>query len=70
MASTSDAEEQEPVRHGVPASVRYIVWAHLTDSKAKRIDNVYYKLTQRERVPAAASRSMTYAMGVAIARGA
>lgn len=40
---------------GVPASVRYIVWAHLTDSKAKRIDNIFYKLTQRERVPAAAS---------------
>lgn len=40
---------------GVPASVRYLVWAHLTDSKAKRIDNIYYRLTQRERVPAAAS---------------
>ncbi|EKM60161.1 uncharacterized protein PHACADRAFT_82476 [Phanerochaete carnosa HHB-10118-sp] len=40
---------------GVPASVRYIVWAHLTDSKAKRTENVYYKLTQRERVPAAAN---------------
>ncbi|KIP02681.1 hypothetical protein PHLGIDRAFT_78784 [Phlebiopsis gigantea 11061_1 CR5-6] len=37
---------------GVPASVRYLVWAHLTDSKAKRTDNVYYKLIQRDPVPA------------------
>lgn len=52
----SQARKNKKVRkllwEGVPASVRYIVWAHLTDSKAKRTDNVYYKLTQRERVPA------------------
>jgi TBC1 domain family member 10 len=40
---------------GVPASVRYIVWAHLTDSKAKRTDNIYYRLTRRDRVAAAGS---------------
>ena len=27
---------------GVPASVRYIVWAHLTDGKVKQIENMYY----------------------------
>lgn len=53
---SSQARKNKKVRkllwEGVPASVRYIVWAHLTDSQAKRTDDVYYKLTQRERVPA------------------
>lgn len=40
---------------GVPASVRYLVWAHLTDSKEKRIEGLYTKMVQRERVPAAAN---------------
>lgn len=40
---------------GVPASVRYLVWAHLTDSKAKRMEGLYAKLVKRERVPASAS---------------
>ena len=55
----SQARKNKKVRkllwEGVPASVRYLVWAHLTDSKSKRIDNIYYKLTQRDRVPASAS---------------
>lgn len=38
------------VLEGVPASVRYLVWAHLTDSKAKRMDGLYGRLGQRERV--------------------
>ena len=53
----SQARKNKKVRkllwEGVPASVRYTVWAHLTDSKAKRIDQIYYRLTQRDRVPAA-----------------
>ena len=37
---------------GVPASVRYQVWAHLADSRAKRIEGIYGQLGDRERVPA------------------
>lgn len=57
----SQARKNKKVRkllwEGVPASLRYSVWAHLTDSKAKRVPatNVYYRLLQRERVPAAAN---------------
>jgi hypothetical protein len=40
------------LQEGVPASVRYQVWAHLTDSKAKRIEGLYAQLGNRERVPA------------------
>ena len=40
------------LQEGVPASVRYQVWAHLTDSKAKRIEGLYAQLGHRERVPA------------------
>ena len=36
VASIAGAEEQEPVRHGVPASVRYQVWETLTDSAPGR----------------------------------
>lgn len=56
MASTSPstARKSKKVRkllyEGVPASVRYLVWAHLADSKAKRTDGVYTKLMMRERV--------------------
>lgn len=38
------------VLEGVPASVRYRVWAHLTDSKAKRIDGLYATLGRRGEV--------------------
>ncbi|KAI0682502.1 RabGAP/TBC [Cytidiella melzeri] len=58
MASNpaSQARKSKKVRkllyEGVPASVRYLVWAHLADSKAKRMDNLYTKLIMRDRVPA------------------
>ncbi|KZT00910.1 uncharacterized protein LAESUDRAFT_816259 [Laetiporus sulphureus 93-53] len=38
------------VLEGVPTSVRYVVWAHLTDSKAKRVDGIYARLGQCSRV--------------------
>jgi hypothetical protein len=37
---------------GVPASVRYQVWAHLADSRSKRLEGLYAQLGERERVPA------------------
>ncbi|KAI0344356.1 TBC-domain-containing protein [Trametopsis cervina] len=61
MASipASQARKSKKIRkllyEGVPASVRYIVWAHVADSKSKRIDSVYTKLMMRDRVPASAN---------------
>ena len=58
MSSTppSQARKSKKIRKllqdGVPASVRYQVWAHLTDSKAKRIEGLYMQLGRREKVPA------------------
>lgn len=43
------------LQEGVPASVRYLVWAHLTDSKSKRMEGLYARLGKRERVAAAPS---------------
>ncbi|KAI0830355.1 RabGAP/TBC [Trametes gibbosa] len=40
------------VLEGVPASVRYQVWATLTDSKGKRMEGLYQRLAQRDKVPA------------------
>ncbi|KAI9436505.1 TBC-domain-containing protein [Russula earlei] len=40
------------LQEGVPASVRYQVWAHLTDSRAKRVEGLYAQLNEREKVPA------------------
>jgi len=37
---------------GVPSSVRYLVWAHLTDSKSKCIQGLYSHLGSRGRVAA------------------
>ncbi|KAG2366218.1 hypothetical protein BDR07DRAFT_1396888 [Suillus spraguei] len=37
---------------GVPSSVRYLVWCHLSDSKARAIPGVYTQLGKRQRVPA------------------
>ncbi|KAF8055637.1 rab-GTPase-TBC domain-containing protein [Lyophyllum atratum] len=37
---------------GVPSSVRYLVWNHLTDGKARCVPGVYTQLGGRERVPA------------------
>ncbi|OBZ78654.1 TBC1 domain family member 10B [Grifola frondosa] len=42
------------VLEGVPSSVRYLVWAHLADSKAKRMDGLYQRLCKREKVAASA----------------
>lgn len=36
---------------GVPASVRYLVWSHLTDGKARCVHGVYAQLCGRGRVP-------------------
>ena len=38
---------------GVPASVRYLVWAHLTDTRTRRTPGVYGVLNRREKVRAA-----------------
>jgi TBC1 domain family member 10 len=52
----SHARKSKKIRkllyEGVPASVRYMVWAHVADSKSKRMDNLYTKLIMRDRVPA------------------
>lgn len=37
---------------GVPSSVRYLVWSHLMDGKARNVNGVYTQLGQRGRVPA------------------
>jgi hypothetical protein len=37
---------------GVPSSVRFLVWAHLADSKAKAVSGVYSQLSQRAKIPA------------------
>ena len=37
---------------GVPASVRYQVWAHLADCKGKRMNGLYPQLVRRGTVPA------------------
>ena len=39
------------LQEGVPSSVRYLVWCHLTDSKARALPGVYAKLGKRPRVP-------------------
>ena len=38
--------------NGVPASVRYQVWAHLADCKGKRMNGLYPQLVRRGAVPA------------------
>lgn len=41
--------------NGVPASVRYQVWAHLADCKGKRMNGLYPQLVKRGAVPATAA---------------
>ena len=52
----SQARKNKKVRKllqdGVPSSVRYLVWCHLTDSKARALPGVYAKLGKRPAVPA------------------
>lgn len=56
LSSTSPSQARKTKRirklvlEGVPASVRYRVWAHLTDSKAKRMDGLYATLGRRGEV--------------------
>lgn len=38
--------------NGVPASVRFQVWAHLADCKGKRMNGLYPQLVRRGAVPA------------------
>ncbi|KAI0628503.1 RabGAP/TBC [Trametes polyzona] len=58
MASVpaSQARKSKKVRklvlEGVPASVRYQVWATLTDSRGKRMEGLYQRLAARDKVPA------------------
>lgn len=40
------------IMEGVPSSVRYLVWAHLTDSKARSMPGLYAQLGKRDKVPA------------------
>ena len=52
----SQARKNKKVRkllqEGVPSSVRYLVWCHLTDSKARALPGVYAKLGKRSPVSA------------------
>ena len=52
----SQARKSKKIRRlileGVPSSVRFLVWSHLTDSKAKRTPGVYAQLGKRGRVAA------------------
>ena len=54
--SPTQARKSKKIRKmvldGVPASVRYQVWAALADSKGKRMEGLYHRLAQREKVAA------------------
>ncbi|KAF8879125.1 rab-GTPase-TBC domain-containing protein [Infundibulicybe gibba] len=39
------------ILEGVPSSVRYLVWSHLIDGKARAMPGVYAHLGKRERIP-------------------
>ncbi|KAG2359166.1 hypothetical protein BDR07DRAFT_1251521, partial [Suillus spraguei] len=56
MVPPSQARMNKKVKRllldGVPSSVRYLVWCHLSDSKARAIPNVYTQLGKRQRAPA------------------
>lgn len=41
------------IYEGVPSSVRYLIWQHLTDGKAKVVPGIYMKLGKRERIAVA-----------------
>ncbi|KAJ2925157.1 hypothetical protein H1R20_g11939, partial [Candolleomyces eurysporus] len=51
----SQARKTKKVRklllEGVPSSVRYLVWSHLTDGKARCVPGVYEQLCKRGKVP-------------------
>ncbi|KAL0959414.1 hypothetical protein HGRIS_014662 [Hohenbuehelia grisea] len=54
--TASQARKSKKVKRllldGVPASVRYLVWSHLTDGKTRNVKGVYERLVSRGRVPA------------------
>jgi len=54
----SQARKSKKVRKlvvdGVPSSVRYLVWSHLTDGKARYVAGVYGKLGNRGKVASSA----------------
>lgn len=58
MSATPEAQARKSKKirkllvEGVPSSVRYLVWAHLADSKARRTPRVYAQLGKRTRVAA------------------
>ncbi|KAF5368689.1 hypothetical protein D9615_010326 [Tricholomella constricta] len=60
MGSVSPAQSRKNKKvkkllfDGVPSSVRYLVWSHLTDGKARCVPGVYTQLGGRGRVPALA----------------
>ena len=45
--SRSNKKFKKLLLEGVPSSVRFLVWAHLTDSKAKGVSGVYSQLVRR-----------------------
>ena len=56
MSPPAQARKNKKVRklllEGVPSSVRYLVWIHLTDGKARCVPGVYSQLCSRAGVPA------------------
>ncbi|KAJ7702253.1 RabGAP/TBC [Mycena rosella] len=57
IVSPAQAKKSKKVKKllmdgSVPSSVRFLVWSHLTDGKAKGIPGVYAQLGQRARVAA------------------
>ena len=56
VVPASQARKNKKVKRllleGVPSSVRYLVWCHLTNSKARAISGVYAQLGKRPRVAA------------------
>jgi hypothetical protein len=55
-APAAQARRNKKIRkllmEGVPSSVRYLVWAHLMDSKARRMPGLYSRFGKRGKVPA------------------
>ncbi|KAF5346504.1 hypothetical protein D9756_010105 [Leucocoprinus leucothites] len=49
---------------GVPSSVRYLIWQHLTDGKAKVVPGVYSQLGKRERRRVQAAERIEEDIGV------
>lgn len=50
--SRKNKKVRKLVMEGVPSSVRYLVWSHLMDGKARNVPGIYAQLSQRARVAA------------------